>query len=175
MEKISLSRRNNTRLRINIVKLSCSKRKMLGFVLTGILTNATKAQFLALSVLLFLPSLPRYSIWFSVTTVATAVDLSRVHDPCVARRCSWPIHKAFRWGSRTLVKLNSWWVGARTRFHVLARSSLSLSNGIWYKWKFLFEPTFVPEFRIHLVCLAPPERGEERITLSSVVGEKISR
>lgn len=51
-------------------------------------------------------------------------------------------------------------LGARTRFHVLARSSLSLSNGIWYKWKFLSEPTFVPEFRIHLVRL----RGE-RITL----------
>lgn len=68
-------------------------------------------------------------------------------------------------------------VGRCTRFHVLARSSLSLSNGIWYKCKFLSEPTFVPDFRIHLVCLAPPkeERGEREREDNFVPLEKRSR
>lgn len=79
---------NNTRLGIN-VKLSWPNRKMPRFVLTnGILTNATKGTVSRSFRATFPSSLSRYSIWFSVTTVATAVDLSRVHDPCVARRCS---------------------------------------------------------------------------------------
>lgn len=59
------------------------------------------------------------------------------------------------------------------RFHVLTPSSLSLSNGIWYKWKFLSERTFVPEFRIHREPLYPRGRGhnfvpsEEKILIKS--------
>lgn len=78
---------NNTRLGIN--SRGRIARCLASFSQTESSQTRLKAQFLALFVLLFPPpSLPRYSIWFSVTTVATAVDLSRVHDPCVARRCS---------------------------------------------------------------------------------------
>lgn len=78
---------NNTRLGIN--SRGRIARCLASFSQTESSQARLKAQFLALFVLLFPPpSLPRYSIWFSVTTVATAVDLSRVHDPCVARRCS---------------------------------------------------------------------------------------